>query len=283
MKRIRVRLALFLLLLLAISVLAQTPVLRAGGIQKAHPLWVLLIMWSPGLAAILTKLTLERSLKGMGWGWGRGRHHLIGYVIPPLTATAVYGSVWLLRLAPLQADEYGVLIARELGRADAFSIPVAIALLASVGFLANCVAVLGEEIGWRGFLFPELAKHNGPLTASVWTGAIWAVWHVPGIVWGGYNAGGSTALSILCFSWMIVALSVIAGWLRIITGSLWSGVVLHASHNLFVQAVFDPLTADNAASRWLTTEWGFGLAGAYSVIALSLILMHFRNSHNEAC
>lgn len=281
MERTGVRLPLFLFLLLAISVLAQTPLLRAGGVQQASPLWVLLIMWSPGLAAILSKLALDRSLKGMGWGWGRCRYQLVGYLIPPVTAGAVYGTVWLARLAPLKADEYGALVARELGHADAFSIPVAVVLLASVGFLADCLAVLGEEIGWRGFLFPELAERSGPLVASMLTGAIWAVWHIPGIVWGGYNSGGSTAVSILCFSWMIVAISVIAGWLRIITGSLWSGVVLHASHNLFIQAVFDPLTTRNDASRWLTTEWGVGLAGAYSVIALVLILRRFRISRTD--
>ena len=65
---------------------------------------------------------------------------------------------------------------------------------------------LGEEIGWRGKLLPELLQRMRPLTASVVVGSIWCLWHVPlyiadgrSINWANYLAG-TIAYSIV-FTW----------------------------------------------------------------------------------
>lgn len=41
------------------------------------------------------------------------------------------------------------------------------------------IAVLGEEIGWRGLALPALQARMSPLRASFVLGALWGVWHVP--------------------------------------------------------------------------------------------------------
>lgn len=38
---------------------------------------------------------------------------------------------------------------------------------------------LGEELGWRGFALPRLARALGPVPAATIIGAVWVVWHVP--------------------------------------------------------------------------------------------------------
>lgn len=38
---------------------------------------------------------------------------------------------------------------------------------------------MGEELGWRGFLLPQLLEKYPPLTASVVVGLVWAAWHIP--------------------------------------------------------------------------------------------------------
>lgn len=30
-------------------------------------------MWCPGAAAVVTKLLVDKNLRGLGWGWGRAR------------------------------------------------------------------------------------------------------------------------------------------------------------------------------------------------------------------
>ena len=38
---------------------------------------------------------------------------------------------------------------------------------------------LGEEIGWRGVLLPELLRRMSPLGAAIVVGIVWYAWHVP--------------------------------------------------------------------------------------------------------
>jgi hypothetical protein len=51
------------------------------------------------------------------------------------------------------------------------------------------------------------------------------------------------------------------------SGSVWTGVLLHASHNLFVQAFFDAQTRRARVIELWTTEFGAGLAIAALVVA----------------
>ena len=38
---------------------------------------------------------------------------------------------------------------------------------------------VAEELGWRGFLLPRLAKHLGEVRAAWVMGLFWSLWHVP--------------------------------------------------------------------------------------------------------
>jgi hypothetical protein len=55
--------------------------------------------------------------------------------------------------------------------------------------------------------------------------------------------------------------------LRLKSGRLLPPVVLRASHNLFVQAVFDALTVSTGVTAYLTGEFGIGLAVASVLLA----------------
>ena len=83
----------------------------------------------------------------------------------------------------------------------------------------------------------------------------------------GYNSGTPAWYAIPCFFMMIIGLSFIMTWLRLKSGSLWTAVIIHASHNLFIQGVFDPLTTDRGVTKYITTEFGIGLAVVYIVAA----------------
>ena len=61
-------------------------------------------------------------------------------------------------------------------------------------------------------------------------------------------------------------LSFATAWLRLRSGSLWPAVVLHASHNLFIQSLFTPLTGNNGITPYLIDEFGIGLALTASVM-----------------
>ena len=63
--------------------------------------------------------------------------------------------------------------------------------IALVNLLPNMILTLGEEIGWRGFLVPELTGWVGFRRASLYSGVIWGAWHLPGILTGAYGAAGT--------------------------------------------------------------------------------------------
>jgi membrane protease YdiL (CAAX protease family) len=69
---------------------------------------------------------------------------------------------------------------------------------------------------------------------------------------------------------MVVAISFVFTWMRWKSGSLWTGVLLHASHNLFIQQFFDPITRDTGHTKYVTGEFGAALPVAAIVFAFYL-------------
>lgn len=87
----------------------------------------------------------------------------------------------------------------------------------------------GEELGWRGYALPRLARRFGLGAASLILGLIWAVWHLPlFLVPGGDTFGQSFPVYLI----QVTALSVVLAWLYWRTqGSLLLVMILHASVN----------------------------------------------------
>ena len=87
----------------------------------------------------------------------------------------------------------------------------------------------GEGFGWRSYLQIRLMAHR-PLLAAIITGVIWGIWHYP-INLQGYNYPDDRTLGLFIFPVFTVLLSIIFGWLRIKTGSVWPACLAHASTN----------------------------------------------------
>jgi membrane protease YdiL (CAAX protease family) len=118
--------------------------------------------------------------------------------------------------------------------------------LAELSLLSLVLAVLivGEEVGWRGFLLPLLLRRYAPLTSSLIVGLVWAVWHLPNFLLPNYPHRG---LPFSAFVLMTVSYSVLFTWLYLKTaGSLLVAVIFHAALNLFSLGGVEP-----ARQYWL--------------------------------
>ena len=232
------------------------------------------IVWCPGFAALCTCLLLRIPLGTLGWSWP-ARHFLkLAYVLPLLYATPVYLLTWLVIRGSfsLKSFEAGMIAPYGVGRWPALeTLGLALPLLFTVSVIFEAGWALGEELGWRGFLFPRLQQRFGFHGACLISGLVWAVWHVPEIVWTDFNPGTNIFFALCCFTIMVVALAYIMGYLRVRSGSLWPCVLLHATHNNFIQGLFDPLTAPVGRAKYITTEFGAGLAIAMVVAATVII------------
>ena len=262
---------LVFLVITAISSLALAfPLILRQKADLTAGLLTVAVMWCPGIATLLTRFRFQRNQYGMGWSFGKPKYLIISFALPLLYTLLTYAVIWTTGLGRFPNHAFLVDIAQRFGLS---ALPLgwiaALFVLAVliVGTPLSIAAALGEEIGWRGFLVPELAKRFSFLTTSLISGGLWAVWHYPLILWGENREGTPVCYRLLCFTVMVLSLSVAFTWLRLRSGSLWTGVLLHAGDNLFILAIFTPLTADTGITRYIIGEFGAGLALASLLVA----------------
>jgi len=260
----KTKILIFLVLTFVLSAITWVPMLLSGDIGMGGGMYILATMWCPGVAAIITRLVTQGNVKGMGWKPRTAPLLALAYVLPLLYAAPVYLAAWGFGLARFDPTKWQL----EPGMSPA----VGLMLTATMGAAMGLVSATGEEIGWRGLLVPELAKIATFRTTALVSGVIWAGFHMPLMIGADYHGQGTPiAYSLLCFSAMIVALSVIMAWITLRSGSLWPAALLHATHNLFIQAVFDNATVNRPATAWVTGEFGIGLVVTITIAALLLL------------
>ena len=234
-------------------------------------LYVTGAMWSPGLAALLTKRIFREPIAELPWKWGGARFAWLAYLIPLAYAFPVYLVAWLTPLGGfLDAD----FLKRVSGQFGWYNLPPALTLTlfvlitATLGLVGKTSRALGEEIGWRGFLVPELNKVVGFGGVGLISGVMWAAYHFPVMLFGDYNKGAPAWFTLSCFTLMVIADSFILAWLTLRSNSLWPAAIFHGSHNLFIQSIFTPLTRDTGPTKYIIDEFGIGLVVTVTIAAI---------------
>ena len=263
--------AVYLLLTLALSSVFWFLIIKSGHVGAGGGLYVAALMWCPASAALLTCKILGRDVKSLAWKWGQPRYQVMSYLIPFGYATLTYAIVWLTGLGGFYNQPFVAAVGNRFGLGPLpgwLSIALYLFFAGTTGVIRGCATALGEEIGWRGFLVPELARRTSFTATALISGSLWAMWHYPILIFADYNAGTPTWYSLTCFTVMVIGLGFVFAWMRLKSGSLWTGVLLHASHNLFIQAFFDPLTADTGRTKYVIGEFGAALPLTVIVLAV---------------
>lgn len=232
------------------------------------------IMWSPGLAAILTCLILKRPLASMPWAWGQWRWIWLAWALPIGYGLAIYAPVWSLALGGSGFGNAETLAdwSRQLTGSADFTIAgtaLYIVILGTVGLVGTASRALGEEIGWRGFMIWEMRKIMPFWAVGLLSGLIWSVWHWPGVLLADYNAGeGNFVLQMTLFTLAILPMGVIYAYITFRSHSLWPAVILHASHNLIIQQIYTPLTIRGEGTHFYIDEFGVLLPVVTVILAI---------------
>jgi membrane protease YdiL (CAAX protease family) len=255
----------YLALTVALSSLFWALMIASGHVLGANGAYAVGLEWSPGSAALLTCAILRIDVATLGWQWRPWRWQILAYVTPLAFSAVAYGVVWTTGLGGFSNTKTVADLRDSLGLAGLTTPEVIllwVALWLTAGSVRSLASALGEGIGWSGFLAPRLAARYGFTKAALITGAIWASWHFPILLFSDYfnSASPPAWFALPCFVIEVLGLSVIMLWLRLRSGSLWTGALLNASANLFNQSVFAPLTAPRG---WITAytidESGFML------------------------
>ena len=124
-----------------------------------------------------------------------------------------------------------------------YSIYTLIGVISSITYapLINMFVALGEEIGWRGFLYPQLKAGFGRKKGWLLGGIIWGAWHWPLIWLIGYEYGAAAGNSIgyegfpvtgmLLFCINAVGLGILHDLLYEKSGSIWVPSLFHGAFN----------------------------------------------------
>jgi membrane protease YdiL (CAAX protease family) len=264
----------FLLLTFGITALFDIPAVLLKVSDDADTLFTTASMWCPAIAVVLTKWIYKENIRDLNWKWPKTKYIVSAFAIPVLYGLVTYLIIWTTGWGSFYNTQFVNEVASSYGipsLSPGLIIFIFVVMKGIFGMFKSCSNALGEEIGWRGFLVPELFKKYGYIKTSLFTGVIWAVWHYTSLIFGNYNNDTPTWYGLICFTVMIIAFSFILTWFTIKSGSLFPAMVLHAAHNLYIQRIFTPLTMGNEKTPWFIDEFGAVLPVVAVVFAIYFI------------
>jgi uncharacterized protein len=247
-----------------------TLIIAAGHVGAGRGLYVAGLMWCPAVAAIATAHLTGLDFKSLGLRWGGARYALLSYFTPVVYAAIAYALIWSFGFGFFPDRAAIAAIAQKLGwtvTSPIAFVPLYLLLIGTTQMISSLAHALGEEIGWRGLLTPLMVNKFGFTGGTLLIGLIWAAWHMPLLLFADYNSGTPWWFSIPCFCALTIGLSVIMAWFRLVSNSVWPCAILHASHNLFIQGFFTPLTGSRGTlTAYVIDEFG---------VAVPLIIVLF--------
>jgi membrane protease YdiL (CAAX protease family) len=172
--------------------------------------------------------------------------------IPALAMALAYGLVTLLPPAEMTFLGWNITVAGVV-----------------VGILQASILAFGEELGWRGYLLPQLRRTKSFLAANSILVLIWFVYHVPVIFAPGLysNPGIPLWANLLLFAVAITGFSFFVGVLWEKHHDVWSPTLAHGAWNYLVQGAWPLMFV--AVSPWIMGE--FGVVAGVVMIAIALI------------
>ncbi len=239
------KVALFLALAFGIAWLSALVVYLAGveyGSPASFVLVAVFFMWAPAVSAIVVQLVYREPIRpGCILRLGRIRWLVAGWLLPVAVLALTIGIGVLLPGIELTTDYAAFLeglalpaeqIEASMEQLETIPIPTPLFFIAQgllAGLTINALFAFGEELGWRGLLLRELSP-LGFWKLSLFTGAIWGVWHAPVIVQG-HNFPEAPYLGIVVMTVQCIAMSPVYTYLTARAQSVLAAAFFHGSFN----------------------------------------------------
>ena len=201
--------------------------------------------WAPGAFAILIILFLKGKsgvyelIKSISFKFAYLKWYLVALIFPILFCYFSYIAISLVEYKELvnlkfnhSLSDYGTL------------------------FFFIIIGSSGEELGWRGFMLPQLLKKYSLFTSSLLIGIFWGIWHLNILL-------GVPVFFIYLI--LVIEFSFVSSWLYIKTKrNLLTTIILHTSINVCSIVFFERIVVNenmNSQSMLLL----------YGIIAISFI------------
>ncbi len=144
------------------------------------------------------------------------------------------------------------------------------------GVVLACVLLFGEEYGWRGFLLHQLIFRIGPCQATVVTGLVWALWHLPLVYVLATLSGVEHPLWLMLIQGLAVFLfSFVFAHAYLLAYSIWPPVLLHYIWNVYNPIVLGNIYQNEPGIMVGNMLWINGEAFAGIVVGLPFMVWFF--------
>ena len=268
-------------------------VLYQNGLATIGRLVIAAMMFVPLLGVLLS----GQPLSGMGWKprlKGKIKALLAAWFLPMLLT--VLGAVLYFLVLPGHFDlsgEYLVSAAgpEAMGQLEAQGITYPVYILISVigcliyAPLVNMVLALGEEVGWRGFLYPQLKAKFGKRKGLLIGGVIWGAWHWPLMWLIGYEYGtdyiGFPIVGMLIFCIFTTMVGILCDWLYEKTQCIWIPSIFHGVINAAGTLPLAVCTANTGSAILLGPAPHGVLAGLPLILCAGVLLFKTVRSNDN--
>ena len=138
--------------------------------------------FGPALAAIVVTFVFD-GLSGLNelsrrlfiWKFELKWYVIALFLQPLIWLCAIYINTSFGGQHPIFNDYY---ISKYIDFSNIIS-PIYLLIILTLALFTQFIFLLGEEIGWRGFLLPKLLTISNWLISSIIVGIAWAIWHIP--------------------------------------------------------------------------------------------------------
>ena len=235
----------------------------AVALPHAHINLLLSVLVPSVAVTILTFTMFKRGTRRELWrsiGLGRAglRSWLPAFFVPFLLCGAAYSTALLLGTGHW-ADVH---------------VTAVTATHWTINLVITTLVLMGEEIGWRGYMLPRVQQLFDKRRAALLTGFAHGLFHLPLIlVATTYDLGGTRWITAPAAVVTITAGGVFYAWLRDRSGSVWPVALAHSS----VDTVFDlgasaVVATSPTGLAYVAGETGFATMAACLVLAAVLLM-----------
>ena len=202
------------------------------------------------------------------------KYYLLAWFMPAVVT--LVGSTLFFLVFPQLFDASVPQVKESLeqaGMSQDLVVPVILSQILSAITLApliNAIPGFGEEVGWRGMLYPTLCEQMSPRKAVLVHGVIWGLWHAP-ITAMGHNYGrdyvGFPVLGIVVMIVFCTSIGCLLCWLIERSKSIWTCAVAHGAIN----AILNTGVVFCSVGQTLFGPSPAGLVAGLPLLALAIV------------
>ena len=243
------RLGIYLIIVLAFMLLYILCVKPMHESSTVYYIIYMIFSFSPAIASLITRAVTKEGFRDMKLHLhltGNIRYYLIAFGLPLVCLSAMF-------LLPVFVSGH----AAWLG-GFTFGNVLSNTFLLFAFSAVQSIGLLGEELGWRGYMNQKMESLLGTLGTCLIGGIVWGLWHLPMDVAGYLNGNGTLTEALGSTLGRLVMLTCFGAflmWLTKKTNTVFPAVIAHFMYNESQGAVMSLLAQGNIPENASLPLW----------------------------